>query len=46
MFNVCINEVIREWLWRMIDKKATSGTYAAASREILAFFVDNRLVRS
>jgi hypothetical protein len=46
MFNVCVDALIREWLWRTIDKEATHGRFAGASREIVAFFVDNRLVRS
>ncbi len=46
MFNVCVDAVIREWLWRMIDKEAAHGRFANASREIVAFFVDNRLVGS
>jgi hypothetical protein len=46
MFNVCVDAVIREWLWRMIDKEAAHGRFAGASREIVTFFVDNRLVRS
>jgi hypothetical protein len=37
--------VIREWLWRTIHNKAVHGRFAVASREIVAFFVDNGLVR-
>jgi hypothetical protein len=46
MCNVCVNAVIREWLRRTIDNKAVHGRFAEASREIVAFFVDDRLVRS
>jgi hypothetical protein len=46
MFNVCVDAVIREWLWRTIDKEAAHGRFAGASREIVVFFVDNGLVRS
>jgi hypothetical protein len=46
MFNVCVNVVIREWLWRTIDNDATHGRFAEASREIVAFFVDDGLVGS
>jgi hypothetical protein len=46
MFNVCVNAVIREWLQRTIDKEAAYGRFAGASREIVAFFVDNGLVQS
>jgi hypothetical protein len=46
MFNVCVDAVIREWLWRTIDKEAANGIFAGASREIVAFFVDNGLVGS
>ncbi len=46
MFNACVNAVIREWLQRMIDKEAAHGRFAGASREIVAFFVDDRLVGS
>jgi hypothetical protein len=46
MFNVRADAVIREWLWRMIDKEAAHGRFAGASREIMAFFVDNGLVGS
>jgi hypothetical protein len=46
MFNVCVDAVIREWLWRMMNKEAANGIFAEASREIVAFFVDNGLVRS
>jgi hypothetical protein len=46
MFNVCVDAVIREWLWRMIDKEAAHWRFAGASREIVVFFVDDRLVGS
>jgi hypothetical protein len=46
MFNVCVDAVIREWLWRTIDKEAAHGRFAGVSREIVAFFVDDRLIRS
>jgi hypothetical protein len=44
MFNVCANAVMREWLWGTIDKEATHRRFAGASREIVAFFVDDGLV--
>ncbi len=46
MFNVCVDAVIREWLWRLIDEEATHGKFAGASREIVVFFVDGGLVGS
>jgi hypothetical protein len=46
MFNVCVDAVIREWLWRTMNKEAAHGIFVEASREIVAFFVDNGLVRS
>jgi hypothetical protein len=46
MFNGCVDAVIREWLWRRIDKETTHGRFAGASREIVAFFVDIGLVGS
>jgi hypothetical protein len=46
MFNVCVDAVIRKWLWRMIDEEAAHGRFAGASREIVAFFVDDGLVGS
>ncbi len=46
MFNVSIDAVIREWLWRTMDEEATNGIFAEASREIVAFSVDNGLVGS
>ena len=46
MFNVCVDAVIREWLRRTIDEEAANGIFAEASREIVAFFVDDGLVGS
>jgi hypothetical protein len=46
MFNLCVDVVIREWLWRRIDKEAAHSRFAGASRGIVAFFVDNGLVGS
>jgi hypothetical protein len=46
MFNVCADAVIKEWLWRMIDNEAAHGRFAGASRDIVAFFVDDGLVGS
>ncbi len=43
---MCVDAVIREWLWRMIDEEAPHGRFAGVSREIVAFFVDNGLVGS
>ncbi len=47
MFNG-VDAVVREWLWRTMDKEAAHGRFAEASREIVtvAFFVDNGLVGS
>jgi hypothetical protein len=46
MFNVCVDAVIREWLQKMMDEEAANGIFAEASREIVAFFVDDGLVGS
>jgi hypothetical protein len=46
MFNVCVDVVIREWLWRTVDKEAANRIFAEVSREIVAFFVDDVLVGS
>jgi hypothetical protein len=46
MFNVCVNAVIREWLQRTIADEAVHRRIAEASREIVAFFVDDGLVGS
>jgi hypothetical protein len=45
-FNVCVDAVIREWLCWMLGKEAAQGRFEETSREIVAFFFDNRLVRS
>ncbi len=45
-FNVCVDAVIREWLRRLLSKGAARGDFGEASREIVAFFVDNGLVGS
>jgi hypothetical protein len=39
MFDVCVDAVIREWLWRTVDKEAANGIFAEASREIVAFLL-------
>jgi hypothetical protein len=44
MFNVCVDAVIREWLRWTLGKEATQGRFEEASREIVAFFVDDGLV--
>jgi hypothetical protein len=46
MFNVCVDAVIREWLRWTINEDAASGVFSEACREIVAFFIDDRLVRS
>jgi hypothetical protein len=46
MFDVCVDVVIREWLRRMMNKEAANGIFTEASREIVAFFVDDGLVGS
>jgi hypothetical protein len=38
--------VIREWLWRTMNKEAAHGIFAEASRKIVAFFVDDGLIGS
>ncbi len=35
---------MREWLCWMINNEAAGGVFSEACREIIAFFVDNRLV--
>ncbi len=40
----CVDAVIREWLRRTLSKEAARGEFGEASREIVAFFVDNGLV--
>ena len=44
MFNSCVDTVIREWLCWTLGKEATQGRFEEASREIVAFFVDDGLV--
>jgi hypothetical protein len=44
MFNLCVDAMIREWLCQMLGKEAAQGRFEEASREIVAFFVDDRLV--
>jgi hypothetical protein len=39
MFNVCVDAVIREWLWMTMNKEAAHGRFAEASREIVAFLL-------
>jgi hypothetical protein len=39
MFNVCVDAVIREWLWRRMNEEAAHGIFAKASREIVAFLL-------
>jgi hypothetical protein len=46
MFNVCVDAVIREWLYWTINKEVASGVFSTACREIIAFFVDDGLVES
>jgi hypothetical protein len=46
MFNVCVDAVIREWLCRTINKDSASRVFSEACKEIVAFFVDDELVRS
>jgi hypothetical protein len=46
MFNVCVDAVIREWLWRMLSKEAAHGRFEKECRETVAFFVNDQLVRS
>jgi hypothetical protein len=44
MFDVCVDAVIREGLCWTINKDAASGVFSEACREIVAFFVGDRLV--
>ena len=44
MFNVCVNAVIREWFHWTIGEETAHGEFAVACREIVVFFVDNKLV--
>jgi hypothetical protein len=46
MFNVCVDAVIREWLHWTLGEEAAQGRFEEASREIVAFFVDDWLVGS
>jgi hypothetical protein len=46
MLNDCVDTVIREWLSRTLSKEAAQGRFKEACREIVVFFVDNRLVGS
>ncbi len=46
MFNVCVDAVIREWLYWMIDEEAACRVFSVACKEIVAFFVDDGLVGS
>jgi hypothetical protein len=46
MFYVCVDAVIREWLCRTINKEAAGRVFSEVCREIIAFFVNNRLVGS
>ena len=46
MFNVCVDAVIREWLHWTLSKEAAQRIFEEASREFVAFFVDNGLVGS
>ncbi len=46
MFNVCVDAVIREWLRWTLGEEAAQGRFEEASREIVAFFVDDGLVGS
>ena len=45
VFNVCVDAVIREWLCWTIKEEAIGGVFSEACREIIAFFVDDKLVR-
>jgi hypothetical protein len=46
MFNVYVDTVMREWLRQTLEEEAALGRFKQASRDKLAFFVDNRLVGS
>ncbi len=46
MFNVCVDAVMREWLWQRLSREATQGRFKEVCREIVVFFVDDRPVRS
>jgi hypothetical protein len=45
MFNVCVDAVVREWLWQCLgDNSALMGIGGAVHDHVVAFFVDDRLV--
>jgi hypothetical protein len=45
MFNVCVDAVVREWLWQCLgDNTALLGIGEAVRDHVVAFFVDNGLV--
>jgi hypothetical protein len=45
MFNVCVNGVVREWLWQCLeDDAALLGIGEAVRHYVVAFFVDDGLV--
>ena len=46
MFNVYVDSVMREWLCQTLEEEAAHGRFKQASRDKLAFFVDDRLVES
>jgi hypothetical protein len=44
MFNICVNVVVREWLWQLLgDDAARGGLEEAARDHAVTFFVNNRL---
>jgi hypothetical protein len=45
MFNVCVNAIVKEWLWQVLGDNAAQGRLEEAVRDYtVVFFVDNRLV--
>jgi hypothetical protein len=45
MFNICVDAVVREWLWQCLgDNTARMGIGEAARDHVVAFFVDDGLV--
>jgi hypothetical protein len=45
MFNICVNAVVREWLWQVLgDDAAQGGLGEAARNHAVALFVGNGLV--
>ncbi len=47
MFNVCVDAIVREWLYQMLDKDAAQDKKGDQMAEILvAFYVDNGLLAS